>query len=85
MHVIAVHASPCPLSSSCPHPPSANSVMLPNCCDMSPSLCSCDVQSALRDAAKQDDKQGVIAIAKKANDLYKQQQEIQKRADQRYR
>lgn len=42
------------------------------------------MQSALRDAAKQDDKQGVVAIAKKAHDLYKQQQEIQKRADQRY-
>lgn len=42
------------------------------------------VQSALREAAKQEDKQGVVAIAKKAHDLYKQQQEIQKRADQRY-
>lgn len=42
------------------------------------------LQSALRDAAKQDDKQGVVAIAKKAQDLYKQQQQIQKQADQRY-
>ena len=42
------------------------------------------MQNALRDAARQDDKQGVLAMAKKANDLYRQQQEIQKRADQRY-
>ncbi|KAL3147791.1 hypothetical protein ABBQ32_002520 [Trebouxia sp. C0010 RCD-2024] len=41
-------------------------------------------ESALREAAKQEDKQGVVAIAKKAHDLYKQQQEIQKRADQRW-
>lgn len=41
-------------------------------------------ESALRDAAKQDGNQGVVAIAKKANDLYKQQQEIQKKADQRW-
>ena len=42
------------------------------------------MQSALGDAAKQDGTQGVVAIAKKAQDLYKQQQEIQKKADQRY-
>lgn len=42
------------------------------------------VQSALGDAAKQDGTQGVVAIAKKAQDLYQQQQEIQKKADQRY-
>ena len=41
------------------------------------------MQSALGDAAKQDGTQGVVAIAKKAQDLYKQQQEIQKKADQR--
>ena len=43
----------------------------------------CLVQSALRDAAKEDGNQGVVAIAKKAQDLYRQQQEIQKKADQR--
>ncbi len=42
------------------------------------------MQNALGDAAKQDGTQGVVAIAKKAQDLYKQQQEIQKKADQRY-
>ena len=42
------------------------------------------MQSALGDAVKQDGTQGVVAIAKKAQDLYKQQQEIQKKADQRY-
>ncbi len=42
------------------------------------------MQSALGDAAKQDGTQGVVAIAKKAQDLYRQQQEIQKKADQRY-
>ncbi|DBB07477.1 TPA: hypothetical protein ACH3X3_008948 [Trebouxia sp. C0006] len=41
-------------------------------------------ESALGDAAKQDGTQGVVAIAKKAQDLYKQQQEIQKKADQRW-
>ena len=40
------------------------------------------MQSALGDAAKQDGTQGVVAIAKKAQDLYRQQQEIQKKADQ---
>lgn len=43
----------------------------------------CAWQTALGDAAKQDGNQGVVAIAKKAHDLYKQQQEIQKKADQR--
>ena len=72
------------LSSGCltPCSPPFSSSLTQVCCDVL-SACSCDVQSALRDAAKQDDKQGVFAIAKKANDLYKQQQEIQKRADQR--
>jgi len=37
------------------------------------------MQSALGDAAKQDGTQGVVAIAKKAQDLYRQQQEIQKK------
>ena len=80
---VAVYMSSHPLSSSCPpHTPPPPTTSR-NCCDMH-SLWPCNVQSALRDAAKQDDKQGVLAIAKKANDLYKQQQEIQKRADQRY-
>lgn len=43
----------------------------------------CLVQSALREAVKEEGNQGVVAMAKKAQDLYKQQQEIQKKADQR--
>ena len=43
----------------------------------------CAMQSTLGDAAKQDGHQGVLAIAKKAQDLYKEQQEIQRKADQR--
>ena len=65
-----------------------------HCINSLPCICfllfvaSCHIvslilQSTLGDAAKQDGHQGVLAIAKKAQDLYKEQQEIQRKADQR--
>lgn len=82
-HVLA-HQTLCLVDGSLhppPHPPPPSPLQEAPQCRVK---CVSSLQSALRDAAKQDDKQGVVAIAKKANDLYRQQQEIQKRADQRY-
>ena len=46
------------------------------------------LQTALGEAVRQEKTmekdQGVVALAKKAEDLYKQQQEIIKKADKRY-
>lgn len=53
-------------------------------CDDSVQLLQTALGEAVRNEKSQERDQGVVALAKKAQDLYRQQQEIIKKADQKY-